>query len=131
MSFEVELHTALRAALAAEPGIAAEANGVHLERPVRASVPYLVIGEMISADWSAKGMCGREVRLIVRVHDEGESWARAAGLQGAVSRAVEALPRQLEGWQLGGVTFLRSRTLREGTSGWIGAVEYRVRAMEV
>lgn len=131
MSFEAELHAALLAVLAAEPVIAAEANGVHLERPVRASVPYLVIGEMISADWSVKGSNGREVRLIVHVQDEGESWTRAAGLQGAVSRAIEALPRELGGWQLGSVMFLRSRTLREGTRGWIGTVEYRVRAMEV
>jgi hypothetical protein len=130
MSFEVALQAAVRVALLAEPAIAAEANGVHLERPVRATVPYLVIGEMISADWSVKGVRGREVRLLVRVHDEGESWTRAAGLQGAVSRAIEALPRTLDDWRLGSVTFLRSRTLRDGTNGWIGTVEYRVRAME-
>jgi hypothetical protein len=131
MSFEVVLHGAVRAALSAEPAIAVEANGVHLERPVRATVPYVVIGEVISVDWSVKSASGREVRLLVRVHDEGESWARAARLQDAVSRAIEALPRELSGWRLGSVAFLRSRTLRDGTNGWIGTVEYRLRAMEV
>lgn len=131
MSFEAELQAAALAILESEPEIVAQANGVHLERPVRATTPYLVLGELISADWSVKGARGREVRLLVRVHDEGDSWARVTGLQEAAGRAIEALPRQLDGWQLGGVTFLRSRTLRDGANKWVGTVEYRVRAMEI
>lgn len=127
MSFEAELQDAVVTALS-EIG---DANGVHLERPVRASVPYFVLGELIAVDWSVKGARGREVRLLVRAHDEGESWTRAAALLGAASRAVEQLPRQLGDWRLGSVTFLRSRTLRDGSNGWVGTVEYRIRAMEI
>jgi hypothetical protein len=130
MSFEAELQTAVLAALAAEPVIAAQANGVFLERPVRASAPYLVIGPILTADWSAKGVAGREVRLTVRIHDAGESWARAVSLQGAASIAIEALPRDLGGWRLGSVVLLRARTARDGSAGWLGTIEYRVRAME-
>ena len=78
MSFEEALQDAVIAALRGVAGV----NGVYLERPARASTPYLVLGELLSADWSAKGMAGREARLIVRVHDAGESWTRTVALQG-------------------------------------------------
>jgi hypothetical protein len=130
MSFEAELQEAVLAALAAHPTIMAQANGVFLERPARATTPHLVLGEMLSADWSVKGLAGREVRLRVRVHDAGETWSRTVSLQGAASAAIESLPRDLGGWRLGAVVLLRSRTVRDGASGWLGTTEYRVRGME-
>jgi hypothetical protein len=126
MSFEAELQDAALAALRAVEG----ANGVFLERPVRATPPYLVLGEMLSADWSAKGAIGREARLQVRVHDQGESWSRTAALQGAAGRAIEGLSRQIGSWRLGSIVLLRARTARDGSGGWLGTVEYRIRAME-
>jgi hypothetical protein len=131
MSFEAELHAAVMEALRSEADILATANGVFLERPVRASPPYLVLGPLTSADWSAKGASGREVRVTAQVHDAGESWTRTVALLGAAGRALEALPRNLNGWSLGSVTMLRSRTTRDGAGGWLGMVDYRVRAMEI
>ncbi|MFD1610970.1 DUF3168 domain-containing protein [Sphingomonas tabacisoli] len=130
MSFEAALQDAVLAALAAEPVISAQANGVFLERPVRASTPYLVVGDMLSADWSAKGLAGREVRLLIRVHDAGENWAPTVALQGAVGAAIEGLPREIGGYRLGAITLLRARTVRDGATGWLGTVEYRIRGME-
>lgn len=130
MSFEAELHAAVMAALAAESSIAGQANGVFPERPARATPPYLVLSEMLSSDWGAKGVAGREVRLSVRVHDVGESWTRTAALQGAAGAAIEGLPRTLGTWRLGSVVLLRARTVRDGASGWLGTVEYRIRGME-
>ena len=77
MSFEAELQAAALAALGGVPGT----NGVFLERPARATPPYFVLGELLSADWGVKGAAGREVRLLVRVHDEGEDWSRAVGVR--------------------------------------------------
>jgi hypothetical protein len=126
MSFEAALQGAVLAALRAVEGT----NGAFLERPARASPPYLALGEMLSADWGAKGLAGREVRLLVRVHDAGEGWARTVALQGAASRAIEDLPRAIGGWSVGSVVMLRARTSRDA-GGWVGTVEYRVRGMEV
>ncbi|HEV2568695.1 DUF3168 domain-containing protein [Sphingomonas sp.] len=126
MSFEVALQEAMLEALAAVPGT----NGVFLERPARASVPYLVLGEMLSADWGAKGAEGREVRVSVRVQDAGESWARTVSLQGEVARALEALPRSIGGWSVGSVILQRAKTLRGAGGEWVGTVEFRIRAME-
>ena len=73
-------------------------------------------------------MAGREARLIVRVHDAGESWTRTVALQGEAARAIEDLPRTIGGWSIGSVVMLRARTARDG-GGWVGTVEYRVRGM--
>jgi len=130
MSFEAALQEAVLGTLAANPEIGFQANGVFLERPVRATPPYLMLGDMLSADWSAKSVSGREVRLQIRVHDTSESWARTVSLQGAVCAAIEGMPRVLGGWHLGSVMLLRARTVRDGTAGWLGTIEYRVRGME-
>jgi hypothetical protein len=130
MSFETELQQAVLQALSAEPTIAAAANGVFLGQTARATPPYLVLADMLSADWSVKETAGREVRLLIRVHDTGESWTRTVSLQGAVGAAIEGMPRELGAWRLGSVVLLRARTVRDGASGWIGTVEYRVRGME-
>lgn len=131
MSFEMAMQGAVLAALRASPEIGGTANGVFLERPVRASPPYLVLGALVGADWGAKGMVGREVRVAVQVHDVGESWNRTVALQGAAGRAIEVLPRSTGDWSLGSVVLVRSRTEREGANGWRGLVEHRVRAMEI
>lgn len=130
MSFETELRTALLAALAAEPAIAAGANGVFGERPGRATPPWVELGELLAADWSVKGARGRELRVTVTVRDEGESPARVADLIEAAGRAVGALPRAIGGWRLGAVSFLRARTAREANGQWIGVADWRLRAIE-
>lgn len=130
MSFEAELQAAVLAVLSADPLIAGLANGVFLERPSRASPPYLVLGDMLSTDWSAKTVAGREVRLQIRVHDSSESWSRSVSLQGAAGAAIEQLPRNVGSWRIGSIVLLRARTVRDGASGWVGTIEYRLRAME-
>ena len=127
MSFELAVEEAVLAALATVEGT----NGVFLERPARASTPYLVLSEMLSSDWGAKGSDGRELRITVKVHDAAESWTRTAGLQGAVTRAIEELPRTIGGWSMGSVVLVRARTQRDGARGWLGTVEMRVRGMEL
>jgi hypothetical protein len=130
MSFETALQAALLSALAAAPGIAAEANGVFVERPVRATPPWIELGELIAADWSTKDARGREVRIAVTVRDLAESPARLLDLLDAAGEAIAALPRAIGGWRLGAVVFLRARTLREPGGQWLGVTEWRLRAVE-
>lgn len=131
MSFETVLQAAVLSSLASDPDLAGASNGVFLEQPVRATPPYLTFGPLLSTDWGAKALAGREVRLLIQVRDEGESWTRTVELQGMAARAIESLPRSLGAWRLGSVVLLRARTVKDGTNGWLGTVEHRVRAMEV
>lgn len=131
MSAEIVVQAAVLAALRGSAVLAAGANGVFAGAPVKASVPYVELGELLAVDWGTKTAAGRELRVLATVRDAGESAVRAQGLAGAVGVAIEGLARDLGGWRVAGVVFLRSRVLRERGGGWAVAVEYRVRMMAV
>ncbi|MDV3166708.1 MAG: DUF3168 domain-containing protein ['Waltheria sp.' little leaf phytoplasma] len=124
---------AARAALAtllrADPVLRATLNGVFDGPAVRATPPFAEIGEATSGDWGTKDRVGRELRLAVILRDATETSARIAALAAAVEAAVPGLPRDLVGWRVASVAFLRSRIAGEGPGRWIAAVEFRVRML--
>lgn len=131
MSAEAVLQAAVLRALRDDAILAAGANGVFEGPTTRASTPYVELGELISVDWSVKDRTGRELRLSVTVRDAGETLARAQLLAGAAGAAIEALPRDLPGWRVAGLVFVRMRSSRGPPGTWAAFVEYRVRMMEV
>lgn len=124
---------AARAALAtllrADPVLSATLNGVFEGPAVRASTPFAEIGEAVAGDWGTKDRAGRELRLAVILRDVGETSTRIGTLGAAVEAAVPALPRDLPGWRVASVVFLRSRVAGEGPGRWIAAIEFRVRML--
>ncbi|WOK36305.1 DUF3168 domain-containing protein [Sphingomonas sp. C3-2] len=104
-------------------------NGVHLMRPVRATPPYALIGESLSGDWGTKDADGREVRIALSVRDAADGPARLYRLMAAAEEALAGLGRQLDGWRVASIAFLRSRITREGDRSWTGMIEYRVRVL--
>jgi hypothetical protein len=125
MSAESVVQAAVLVAVRGVAGL----NGVYLGPPVKATVPFAELGDLLSGDWSVKDRGGRELRLIVTVRDAGDSPARAQVLAGAVGGAIEALPRDLGGWRVASVVLVRSR-LSGATGGrWNASVEYRVRVL--
>ena len=96
--------------------------------PVRAALPFLVVDEPLLTDWSAKDWDGREARLAVLIHDEGERPVRLRALAAAAERAVLALPAVLDGgWRVAGVVPVRSRVARADARRWLASGEFRVR----
>ena len=130
MSADAAMQAALVAALEGHAGLAASVNGVFVGRPARATPPWIEIGETIGGDWSSKTERGRELRVALIVRDEGEGPARLHGVMRDVEAAVEGMARDLDGWRVASLTFLRSRVLRAGDGSWTGVVEYRFRVME-
>ena len=124
-SAESAVQAAALAAVRAVPGL----NGVYLAPPVKATVPYAELGDLLSGDWSVKDRAGRELRLMVSVRDAGESNARVQTLAGAVGAAIEALPRDLAGWRVGSVMLVRSRVTGGPPGRWRASVEYRLRVL--
>ncbi len=117
------------ASLRADPVLAATLNGVFDGPAVRASTPFAEVGDGIAGDWGTKDRAGRELRLAVIVRDAAETSVRLGGLVAAVEAAVPGLPRDLDGWRVASVVFLRSRVAGEGPGRWIGSVEFRVRVL--
>lgn len=124
------VQTALVAALGAADGLAA-LSGIHDAPPARAVLPYLAIGETIASDWSVKDRRGRELRVQIVIWDEAARVGRLHALMAIAGDAAEAIARDLDGWRIASIVFLRSRIRRDATGGpWAGIVDYRIRVME-
>lgn len=129
MSAESVMRAALVTALRGDAVLAAGLNGVFEGPPVKATPPYAEIGELLSGDWSVKDRAGRELRLMVTVRDAGDAPGRLHALAGAVGDAIEALPRDLDGWRVASVAFVRTRMPRQAPGRWATVIEYRVRML--
>ncbi|MFM2410756.1 MAG: hypothetical protein RL481_1584, partial [Pseudomonadota bacterium] len=54
---------------------------------------------------------------------------RLHDLMGHVEDAMAALPRDLTGWRVASVVFLRTLVVRDSAGPWAGLVEYRMRML--
>ena len=130
MSDAIEiLQSALVTAVETHPVLADELTGVFDGPPPRAAFPYISINDEVSADWSTKAATGREIRMGLTVWDDGESATRLHQLISHVEDAVAALPRDLSGWRIASIVFLRSFVARTAAGAWAGVVDYRIRML--
>ncbi|HMS21593.1 DUF3168 domain-containing protein [uncultured Sphingorhabdus sp.] len=130
MSDAIEiLQSALVTAVETHPVLADELTGVFDGPPPRAAFPYISINDEVSADWSTKTATGREIRMGLTVWDDGESATRLHQLISHVEDAVAALPRDLSGWRIASIVFLRSFVARTAAGAWAGVVDYRIRML--
>lgn len=131
MSAAVVLAEAIRVALSAHSPLAEGLAGIFDAPPVRAATPHAVIGEALLSDWGTKDMPGREARVVVALHDAGESPARVRRLSGEVEVAMAGLPRVIgSGWELASRVLLRARIERKGEGRWIATSEWRLRMLK-
>lgn len=131
MSAAVVVAEAIRAALAGHAPLAEGVAGVFDAPPVRAATPHAVIGEAQLSDWGTKDMAGREARVVVSLHDAGESPARLRRLSGEVELALAGLPRAIGGgWELASRVLLRARIERKGEGRWVATSEWRLRMLK-
>ena len=109
--------------------VMAAVSGIFDGPPSRASFPYVAISDGSSSDWSTKTAPGREVRAALTVWDDGEEPARLYGLMHDVEQAVAGIERDLDGWRVASVAFVRSLVVRDPAGPWAGLVEHRIRVM--
>jgi len=131
MSAAVVLAEAIRTALTAHRPLADELAGVFDAPPPRAATPHALIGEALLSDWGTKDMAGREARVVVALHDAGESPARLRRLAGELETAMAGMPRAIGGgWELASRVLLRARIERKGEGRWIATSEWRLRMLK-
>lgn len=123
------LQTAAVSVLEAHPVLATEFTGVYDGPPPRAAFPYASIADGLVSDWSTKTAAGREIRFALTVWDDGEDASRLASLMTHAEDAVAAIPRDLPGWRIVSLVFLRSMIVRNPAGPWAGLIEYRVRML--
>jgi hypothetical protein len=134
MSAEGAVRAAVVAALGEDGALMALVNGLYDGVPVQASAPYIVVADCAGADWGAKGVDGREVRLSIALYDKGEGSAAIAAMLARVEAAMRGVGGVVGGWRIVTVRFVRSRVARAVASqrrdgGWQGVVDYRVRVV--
>jgi Protein of unknown function (DUF3168) len=95
--------------------------------PPRAGFPYIVISDSPVSDWSTKTEQGREIRLALTIWDDGEAAESLRTLMIAVEAAMDDFPRDLPGWRVASLIFLRSLISREPDGPSAALIEYRVR----
>jgi Protein of unknown function (DUF3168) len=98
--------------------------------PPRAAFPYIVISDSPVTDWSTKTQAGREIRLALTIWDDGEVAESLRTLMIAVETAMEGFPRNLPGWRVASLVFLRSLISRTPDAPSAALIEYRVRVLE-
>ena len=129
MSAEVTVRAAVIAALKEDAALVGGLNGLFDGQPMRASVPYAVVGECIASDWGAKDVDGRELRLTIGLHDAGQTPGRLAVLLERID-AVMQLLEFAEGWRIVGVRLIRSRVVKgRDKDAWQAVVDYRARVV--
>jgi hypothetical protein len=130
MSAEVAVRAAVIDALRDDAALMDGLNGLFDGEPVRASLPYGVVGECIGADWGGKDVAGREVRLTIGLHDGSETPGRLAGMIARIDPVLAGVAVR-EGWRIVTARLVRSRVARAGRQGggWTAVVDYRVRAV--
>lgn len=97
--------------------------------PSRAVFPYVAMATGASLDWSFKGGVGRELRLALTVHDDGDSAARLHRVMALVEEALAGGLADPAGWQIVTFDFRRTRVLRNAARPWSGLIEYRARVL--
>ena len=97
--------------------------------PPRAAFPYILIGASPVTDWSTKTQAGREIRLALTIWDDGEDAESLRTMMIAVEAAIDGFPRDLPGWRVASLVFLRSLISREPGAPGAAIIEYRVRVL--
>ena len=126
---EIPLRAALLAWLAADPVLAAQLNAIVEEAPSRTALPWLAVSASASADWSAKDVAGREVRIALELHCRGDQPAAAADLTSAIEARIAALPPDQPGLRVVNITFLRARAEARSANTRAVLLEYRFRVL--
>lgn len=110
--------------------IMAAVSGIYDGPPPRPAFPYIAIGDGVSTDWSSKTARGRDLRLVFTVWDDGSVPGRLHSLMQQVEDAVPTLNRDLDGWHVASLVFVRSFVARDADGPWAGMIEHRVRVLQ-
>ncbi|SCW69461.1 Protein of unknown function [Sphingobium faniae] len=131
MSAEIAVRAAVIAALKRDVALMDGLNGLFDGAPDRATAPYAVVEECLGAEWGAKDVDGRELRLSISLHDMGETPARIAPLLARVDTGVKGMTGTGGGWRVVSAQSLRSRVARQAgrERGWRAVADYRLRVV--
>lgn len=126
MSAEISAREAIRATLDADAALRARVNQVSDGEPVKASGPWLMLGEGSASGFGARGVNGVALRVPVILALRGDAPGEVGAILDALDTAMAAVPEVVGGWKITVLRFERSR-LRRDKAGWRIVTDYMLR----
>jgi len=132
MSGAFIVRAAIHDALSGDGTLATLVNQVSDGEPVKASAPWLQVGDPVVTGWGARGVEGLTLRQPIQLVLRGDDLPRVTAILDRVDAVLGAIDGELGdgapgGWRITGLRFERSRIVRSRTE-WRVSVDYVVRA---
>ncbi len=129
MSAEISAREAIRATLEADLALRDRINQVSDGEPVKASGPWLMLGEGSASGFGACGVSGVALRVPVILTLRGDTPGEVGAIIDALDAAMAAVPEVVGGWKITVLRFERSR-LRRDKAGWRIVTDYALRLVQ-
>jgi hypothetical protein len=126
---EIPLRAGLIGWLAGDATLVTMLNAITEEAPSRTALPWLAIATSASVDCSTKTEAGYEIRIAVELHLRGDQPEHGAAVTAAVQASIAALPRDMDGFRIVTLQFLRSRAEQRANNTRAMLLEYRFRTI--
>jgi hypothetical protein len=127
MSGALAVRGAILAALREDAALQGLVNQVSDGEPVKASAPWLLVGDPAGSGWGARGVDGLSLRQPLLLTLRGDDLARVTDIMARIDAALGGIDGDLGVWRITSLRFERSRITRSRAE-WRAAVDYAVRA---
>lgn len=127
---DLQLRAALLAALRGDATLASLVNHVSDGEPLKASPPWLMLGEATTTRWGARGVDGLNMRQPIQLALRGDDTAPVLAILARIDAVLTGLDDTQGAWRITGMRLERSRIAR-GRTDWRASADYAVRAVRL
>ncbi|MBO9580737.1 MAG: DUF3168 domain-containing protein [Sphingobium sp.] len=126
MSAELAARGAILAVLQGDAVLADLVNQIADGEPVKASPPWLLVGDATTSGWGARGVRGVTMRQTIELTLRGDQLSAVTAILDRTDELLRSMDGDLGAWRITHLAFERSRIRRNGTE-WRAAADYSIR----
>lgn len=126
MSGELVARAAILDALAGDATLLALVNQISDGAPVKASPPWLLVGDPVAIGWGARGVDGLTLRQPLQLVLRGDDLSAVTAILDRIDAVLRVLPGDLGDWRITSLAFERSRIGRTSAE-WRANIDYALR----
>lgn len=130
MSAQMIARAAMLAALRGDATLGGLVNQIADGEPVKASAPWLMLGQGQATGWGARGVEGVTVRQTVELTVRGDQAAVVETILARVGTVLGAMDGALGDWRMTNLRLERAR-IRRTQAEWHAAADYAARLVRL
>jgi hypothetical protein len=130
MSAELAARAAMLAALSGDAALAALVNQISDGEPLKASAPWLLIGDAVSTGWGARGVDGVTLRQPIQLVLRGDDLTAVTAILDRIDAALRGITNAAGAWRITSLRFERSRISRNRAE-WRATMDYALRLVRL